>query len=107
MRHHLRLLVLLSFVLAPAPAAPAFAADPDPKELIAAVQKLQGYTQVDKKDPARPVLRVELRGFNLKDDDLKQLRPHLQKSPLPVALSLNGAAGITDAGLANLKDLTT
>src|SRR5262249_51205676 len=63
--------------------------------------------QIDKKDPSRPVLRVELRSFNLKDDDLKNLRPHLQKSPLPVALSLSGASGITDAGLAHLKDLTT
>jgi Leucine-rich repeat (LRR) protein len=107
MRHHRRLLVLLSFVLAAGPAAPAFAADPDPKELVAEVQKLKGYTQIDKKDPARPVLRVELRSFDLKDDNLKQLRPYLEKSPLPVALSLSGASGVTDAGLAHLKDLTT
>src|SRR5262249_31669088 len=107
MRHHRRLLVLLPFVLAAGLAAPAFAAGPGPKALIPQVQQLKGYTQIDKKDPSRPVLRVELRSFNLKDDDLKNLRPHLQKSPLPVALSLSGASGITDAGLAHLKDLTT
>jgi Leucine-rich repeat (LRR) protein len=104
-----RLLLLTAFVLAFAGLRmdQVSAADGDEKALIAAVQKLKGFASVDKMDSAKPVLRIDLRSFDLKDDDLKQLRPLLEKSTLPIRLNLNGAAGITDAGLAHLKDLPT
>jgi hypothetical protein len=43
------------------------------KRLIAAAQKHNAYVEADKKDPARPVLRIQFRGPGAKDADLEKL----------------------------------
>jgi len=77
----------------------------DTKPLIAAVEKLNGYTETDRKDPQRPVLILRFRSPGPQDADLEKLRSLLQASPLPVYLNLNQCRSITDAGIAHLADL--
>lgn len=79
----------------------------DTRALTVAVEKMNGYTRTDKEDPARPLLTVQFRYPGPKDGDLKQLRPALQDSPVPVGLNLNQCRDVTDAGVAHLEGLTT
>jgi hypothetical protein len=99
------LLVLLLVVLvliAGAAVAYWFLTRPtDQDKAVAAVEKLGGKAEVDATQPGKPVIAVDLRGKEVTDEDLEQLKhfPQLQKLDLSVTK-------ITDAGLATVGGLT-
>jgi hypothetical protein len=85
---------------------PADADDPtDPAErrAAAAVADLGGRVRTDRRDPARPVVVVDLNGVQIDDADLKRLAAFTKLRELVVGGSLK----VTDAGLAHVKGLDT
>jgi Leucine-rich repeat (LRR) protein len=96
---HSFLLALLAFgcLLAPAPAC---AQDDAEEKAAAEILKIGGKVERDSKEPAKPVISVNLSLTQVNDDALTQLEhfPKLKR------LALNNTP-ITDAGLAHLKEL--
>ncbi|HEX5271388.1 MAG TPA: hypothetical protein VFW33_12905, partial [Gemmataceae bacterium] len=66
----------------------------------AAIRRLGGRVVIDERDPARPVVRAELRGSGAGDGDLAALRGLDAMREIDL-----GSTRVTDAGLAALHDL--
>jgi len=68
---------------------------------IARIEKLGGKVEVDDKSPGKPVIKVDLHGTKVTDDDLKHLKALTQLQKLNL-----GWTDVGDAGLEQLKGLT-
>lgn len=69
------------------------------------IRGFHGKYEVDEKDPARPVVRVDLRYYEVSDKELATFTELLQAFPRLTTLQLKSSK-ITDAGLAHLKNLS-
>jgi hypothetical protein len=68
------------------------------------IKAYHGTYDVDKESPDRPVVRVDLRSYELDDDAVADFAKLLQAFPRLAELQFKSTK-ITDAGLAHLKDL--
>lgn len=88
------------------PSKPPAVSDPKKAAIAsaeAALQKMNGLTNIEKDESGRDVYHVQFRSSGPKDDDLPELRRILADLPIAVDFNLNGNEQITDTGLAHLK----
>jgi len=68
------------------------------------IKKFHGKYDLDDKSPGKPVVRVDLRYYDVSDQEVENLASDLQAFPRLEALELKSAK-ITDAGLSHLRNL--
>jgi hypothetical protein len=68
------------------------------------IRAFGGKYEVDEKTPGRPVVRVDLRSYEVNDEEVANFTKVLQAFPRLAALQFKSTK-ITDAGLAHLKSL--
>src|SRR4051794_41001541 len=73
----------------------------DETAAVKMVEKYRGEIERDEKQPNRPVIGVDLRGSQVTDAGLKELKELKQLQ----WLALDGCRELTDAGLKELKEL--
>ena len=69
------------------------------------IKRFHGKYDVDDKNPARPVVRVDLRYYDLSDDEVESFTKVLGALPGLRALEIKSAK-MSDSGLAHLQNLT-